>query len=214
MVTYNAALEDFVRSTFAAEDEVLISVREQIPARGLPAITIRPEEGRFLQLLVAAARSMRALEIGTLGGYSTIWIARGLPKEGHLIALEQNPNHAAVAQEHFILAGLAHMIDLRIGDAHALLPGLVSEGPFDFIFIDAEKTGYPAYLDWSLENLSPGGVVTAHNAFRHGSILDPNSPDAATLAMREFNHRLNTDPRLISTIFPAGDGIGIGVMRS
>jgi predicted O-methyltransferase YrrM len=213
MTTYTSALEDYVRKTFATEDEVLSRIREQIPARGLPAITIRPEEGRFLQLLAAASGALRALEIGTLGGYSTVWIARGLPQEGHLITLELNPSHGAVAMEHFVIAGLQDKIDLRVGDAHALLPGLSAEGPFDFIFIDADKTGYPAYLDWSLENLSPGGVVTAHNVFRHGDILDPGISDAATAAVREFNQRLNNDPRLVSTIFPAGDGIGVGVLR-
>jgi len=213
MTTYTTALENYVRNSFAAEDEVLIQIREQIPARGLPAITIRPEEGRFLQVLAAASGALRALEIGTLGGYSTVWIARGLPEEGRLITLELNPSHGAVAREHFALAGLEDKIDLRVGNAHALLPGLSAEGPFDFIFIDAEKTGYPAYLDWSLENLSRGGVVTAHNVFRHGAILDPEISDAATVAMREFNQRLNSDPRLISTIFPAGDGIGVGVFR-
>jgi len=214
MTTYTTALENYVRNSFAAEDEVLIQIREQIPARGLPAITIRPEEGRFLQVLAAAAGALRALEIGTLGGYSTVWIARGLPEEGRLITLELNPSHGAVAREHFALAGLEDKIDLRVGNAHTLLPGLSAEGPFDFIFIDADKTGYPAYLEWSMENLNPGGIVTAHNVFRHGDILDPEISDAATVAVREFNQRLNSDPRLLSTIFPAGDGIGVGILRN
>jgi caffeoyl-CoA O-methyltransferase len=213
MPTYNEQLERYLRETFSAEDEVLSTIRETIPQRGLPAITVKPEEGRFLQFLVAASRAQLALEIGTLGGYSGVWIARGLPANGRLITLEKEPAHAAVAEEHFELAGVATRVDIRIGNAHALLPSLAPEGPYDFIFIDAEKDGYPAYLDWAQHNLRPGGIVAAHNAFRGGRVADPSLEEDGLPESRTFNTRLATDGRFISTVFPAGDGTAIGVLR-
>ena len=213
MPTYNEALENYVRETFAAEDEILQTIRSEIPKRGLPEITIRPEEGRFLQFIVAASGARQAVEIGTLGGYSGVWIARGLPAGGKLITLEISEEHAAVAVDHFEMAGLADKVDLRVGDAHELLAGLAQEGPFEFVFIDAEKEGYPAYLDWAEANLRPRGIVAGHNAFRGGKIADADSNDPAVVATRNFNDRLASDDRFISTIFPAGDGIAMGVLR-
>ncbi len=212
MPIYDQALETYLRSSFAAEDQVLARIREQTLQRGLPAKGVRPEEGRFLQFLVAACGARLALEIGTLGGYSGTWIARGLPPGGRLITLELEPIHAAVAEEHFALAGLQHLVELRVGDAHALLPALVVEGPFDFIFIDAEKEGYLDYLDWSLANLRPCGVLAAHNAFRNGAILDPDTSDPRVMATQRFNQRLIDDPRLLSCVFPGGDGIALAVL--
>lgn len=213
MPIYNDALEAYLRSTVAVEDPILVRIRQQTPQRGLPAINVRPEEGRFLQFLAAASGARRALEIGTLGGYSGTWIARGLPPGGRLITLELEPSHAEVAREHFALAGLEQVVELRVGDAHTLLPALAEEGPFDFIFIDAEKEGYLAYLDWSLDNLRPAGVLAAHNAFRHGAILDPESDDPRVQVTRRFNERLFDDPRLIPCVFPGGDGIALAVLR-
>src|SRR5262249_17956882 len=192
---------------FARPDPVLIRVKEAIPARGLPAITIQPEEGHFLQFLVLAIGARRAVEIGTLGGYSGIWIARGLPADGCLITLEIEPRHAEVAREHFALAGLQHKVDLRLGEARTLLPGLAAEGPFDFCFIDADKLGYGAYLDWALANVRPGGLVAAHNAFRQGAVLNTADQSPDMVYMRQFNERFATEPRLLSTIYPAGDGL-------
>ncbi|MGH2523722.1 MAG: O-methyltransferase, partial [Anaerolineales bacterium] len=203
----------YIADLFAAPDPVLRQVFESIPRRGLPAITIKPEEGKFLQFLVRVSGAHRAVEIGTLGGYSGIWLARGLLAGGKLITLEKEPHHAEVAQEHFALAGLADRVDLRLGDAHALLPALSAEGPFDFCFIDAEKSGYPAYLDWALANVRPGGVIAAHNAFRAGAILDQADRSPDTEAMRAFNQRFAREPRLLSTVFPAGDGMLIGVVQ-
>lgn len=213
MPTYNDALESYLRSEFAAEDEVLSAIREAIPQRGLPAIAVRPEEGRFLQFLAAVSRAPLALEIGTLGGYSGVWIARGLSAGARLITLELNPAHAKVAQEHFELAGVADRVEIRVGNAHDLLPGLAAEGPFGFVFVDAEKQGYPKYLDWTLENLAPGGILAAHNAFRGGRVADPSIDQDAVNHSRDFNRRMASDPRLISSVFPAGDGTAFAVMR-
>lgn len=213
MPTYDDTLEKYLREHFAVEDEVLISIRANIVARGLPQITIKPEEGRFLEFIVAASGANRALEIGTLGGYSGTWIVRGLPDEGRLITLERDREHAVVAEENFRLAGIAERVDIRVGDAHQLLPELRAEGPFDFVFIDAEKEGYPAYLDWALENLQPGGIVAGHNAFSHGDVVDAEDTRERTKALRLFNRRLAEDPRMVSLIFPAGDGTTFAVQR-
>jgi caffeoyl-CoA O-methyltransferase len=213
MTTYGDALSSFITQSFAPEDSVLARIRQQIQARGLPTITVSPEEGRFLQVLVAASRPKLALEIGTLGGYSGTWIARGLPQGGRLITLELDAERAEIAREHFRLAGVDAQVEIMIGDAHSLLPGLADVGPFDFVFIDAEKEGYPAYLEWTLEHLRPGAVLAAHNAFRKGAILDPDNRDSAVLATREFNRLVAEDPRLLATIFPAGDGMTIAVLR-
>ena len=214
MPIYNEELESYIRKTFTAEDQILSHIRDATPTRGLPAISVRPEEGRLLQFLAATCNAQIALEIGTLGGYSGVWIARGLTPRGRLITVEKNPQHADVAREHFILAGVSEQVEIRIGDAHSLLPTLSEVGPFDMIFIDAEKEGYPDYLEWSLANLCPGGVLAAHNVFRHGAIIDSRDKNPSTEAIRSFNHRLATESRLISTIFPASDGMAIAVMRS
>ncbi len=213
MPTYNDALEHYLRQEFAAEDELLSTIRAAIPQRGLPAITVQPEEGRFLQFLAATSQAQRAVEIGTLGGYSGVWIARGLPQGSKLITLEVEPAHAAVSQEHFELAGVADRVEIRVGNAHDLLPGLAAEGPFGFVFIDAEKQGYPSYLDWTLENLRPGGILAAHNAFRHGRVADPENHEDTVDVVRDFNARLAGDPRLIASVFPAGDGTAFAVLR-
>lgn len=193
---------------------MLRSIREAIPKRGLPAIAVRPEEGRFLQALAAACQARLAVEIGTLGGYSAVWIARGMLADGRLITLEREAAHARVAEDHLQLAGLSDQVEVRVGNAHDLLPGLTELGPFDFVFIDAEKQGYLDYLEWSLSNLRPGGIIAAHNAFRGGRVVDPDITADALEISREFNRRLANDPRLIASVFPAGDGTAFAILRA
>jgi caffeoyl-CoA O-methyltransferase len=212
MTLYDDRHAKYISSKFARPDAVLEQVMAAIPARGLPAITIKPEEGRFLQFLVRANGARRVVEIGTLGGYSGIWLARGLPADGRLITLEKEPRHAAVAREHFALAGLEGKVDLRLGDAKDTLPALAAEGTVDFCFIDADKLDYGAYLDWALANVRPGGIIAAHNAFRGGAVLDAADKSPETNYLRAFNERFATEPRLLSTIYPAGDGMLIGVV--
>ena len=212
MPIYDDRHAEYIANTFARPDAVLQQVLTAIPARGLPAITIKPEEGRFLQFLVRANGARRVVEIGTLGGYSGIWLARGLPAGGRLITLEKEPKHAEVAREHFALAGLTEQVELRLGDANELLPALAAEGPFDFCFIDADKLGYGAYLAWALANIRPGGIITAHNAFRGGAVLDTTDQSPDMVYMRQFNERFASEPRLLSTIYPAGDGLLMGVV--
>jgi caffeoyl-CoA O-methyltransferase len=214
MTTYNDKLSQYINSLFAKEDESLQRIRVDSQKQGLPQINIKPEEGRFLQFLVRACGAEKVVEIGTFLGYSAIWIARGLLPGGRLITLEWVTKRAEAAQSHFVAAGLDHMIDIRVGDAHRLLIELNEEGPFDFVFIDAEKQGYPAYFDWALENLRLGGVIATHNAFERGSVTGLRKYTASARLMRQFNQQISDETRLISTIFPAGDGILISVKIS
>jgi predicted O-methyltransferase YrrM len=214
MTVYNDQVSEYINSLFAKEDEVQKQVFKAVPEKGLPAIMVKPEEGRFLQFLAQAANALLAVEIGTLGGYSGIWIARGLVQGGKLITLEKEQRHAEVAREHFNMAGVEDRIEIRVGEALDLLTDLSKQGPFDFIFIDADKGSYPAYYDWAMENLRVGGIMAAHNALRKGSVAGTGPEDEYTTIMREFNQRVAEDPRGISTIFPAGDGTVISVKTS
>jgi caffeoyl-CoA O-methyltransferase len=211
MPTYNQALSEYIEENFAQEDEVLSQIRRRLASHGFPTYTINPEEGRFLQFLVSACGASRALELGTLGGYSGIWIARGLTKDGSLITIEKESRHAALARDHFIMAGLEDKVDVREGDARLIIHELDTEKPFDFIFIDADNANYPIYLDWILEHIRPGGIIAAHNAFVHGAILNDGNQGVYVEGTRVFNRRIADDPRFISTIFPAGDGITVAV---
>jgi predicted O-methyltransferase YrrM len=214
MTVYNDQISAYISELFAGEDAALLRAREESPKRGLPAINIKPEEGRFLQILVNASGARKVLEIGTLGGYSGIWIVRGLPPDGKLVTLEVEPAHADVARDNFEAAGLLDRIEIRVGEANGLLQALSSEGPFDFVFIDADKLSYPSYLEWALEHTRVGGVIAAHNAFRKGSVAGLGEPDDFTESMRAFNQLFALEERLLSTIFPAGDGMLIGVKVS
>ncbi|MGB3701136.1 MAG: O-methyltransferase [Anaerolineales bacterium] len=211
MTIYNDQISSYISGLFAEEDAPLQLAREDSAEVGLPAISIKPEEGRFLQFLVRACGARKAVEIGTLGGYSGIWIARGLLPGGKLISLDREPKHAEVARTHFAAAGLSEVIEVRIGEALDLLSELSAEAPFDFVFIDADKDGYPAYFDWAVDHIRTGGVIAAHNAFRKGSVAGIKVDDDHSALMRQFNQDVANDNRLISTIYPAGDGTLIGV---
>jgi len=215
MTVYNDSLSQYVTDLFAAQDDGLRHALEDSPQRGLPAISIKPEEGRFLQFLVRACGARKAVEIGTLGGYSGIWIARGLWPGGKLITLEREPKHAEVAREHFAAAGVADRVEIRVGDALETIKSLSADGPFDFVFIDAEKSAYNAYFDWALAPgvVRIGGVIAAHNAFRRGALVDPRNTEADTEALRAFNRRVASEPRVISTIYPGGDGMVVAVKK-
>ena len=211
MTIYNDQISQYISSLFAVEDEALRKAREDSPKRGLPSISIKPEEGRFLQFLVRACGAKIAVEIGTLGGYSGTWIGRGLLPGGKLYTLDKDSKHAAVAQEHFAAAGLEGTVEILIGDAHHSLLEIKKLGPFDFVFIDADKHGYPAYFDWAIENVRPGGIIAAHNVFRKGTVVCKGQDDEHSELMREFNQQVADEKRLVSTIYPAGDGTLISV---
>jgi len=197
----------YISDVFAIEDEPLKFARENSSRQGLPMISIEAHEGRFLQFLVRACNAKKALEIGTLGGYSGIWIARGLSPGGVLITLEKENQHAQVARGHFIKAGLEDMVEIRTGDAHAQLRAFPIETQFDFVFIDAEKSGYSDYFAWAVEYVRVGGIIAAHNVLAYGRLLDENDKSENIERMRHFNQIAAGEKRLVSTIYPVGDGI-------
>jgi len=145
----------------------------------LPAIDVTALQGKFLEILVRATGARRVLEIGTLGGFSTLWLARALPENGLVVTLELEPRHAEIAMHNLKIAGLANKVDLRIGPATETLKALAQEhtAPFDFIFIDADKASYPEYLQWSIKLSRPGTLIVADNVVRDGKVVDPESPD-------------------------------------
>jgi predicted O-methyltransferase YrrM len=205
-------LRTYVTDLFAVEDGALQSARASAAAAGLPAIQVKPDEAKLLQFLIKAVGARRVVEIGTLGGYSGIWIARALPADGQLITLEIEPCHAEVARRNLARADVADRVQIRVGPAQASLKALATEGPFDAVFIDADKPGYPAYLDWALSNVHPGGLIAAHNAFRHGGVLDPTSTDEKVIATRQFNATLARNPKVLATIIQVGDGMAAAIV--
>ncbi len=205
------AREAYIRELFAQEDDLLREAREEAAEQGLPAIHIQPEEARMLQFLLKAVGARRVLEIGALFGYSGVWLARALPEGGRLFTLEKDAERARLVRETFRRADISDRAEVRVGQAPGGLEALASEGPFCAIFIDADKAGYPEYLDWALENVRMGGLVLAHNAFQRGRVLDPDQTEAAVEGVRAFNRRLAEDPQLFGTIIPIGDGIAAAV---
>lgn len=205
-------IANYLASLFGREDEVLISLREEADRTGLPPIAISPDMGRLLQVLLSAIGARRVLEVGTLGGYSAIWIARALPEEGQLLSIELEPVHAAFARRFLERAGLADRVEIRVGRALEILPALDGER-FDAVFLDADKEPLPTYLEWALRLVRPGGLIIADNALWGGRVLDERSDDPATLAVREFNKRLAEHPRITGIVVPTHDGVAIGVVR-
>lgn len=200
-----------ISSLFAVEDEYLLRARENSPKYGLPEINIGPEEGRFLQFLAYSNGATKAVEIGTRGGYSGIWIARGLQPGGKLITLEKDAKHADVAQEHVNAAGLNKIIDVRIGETHQILTELQDVGPFDFVFINPDKADYREFFNWAVENVRTGGIIALHNPIPKDSMEGVGDEDVYSEIMRQFDQLVVVSSRLTSTIFPVGDGTIISV---
>ena len=194
--------ERYATELLVGDDDVLEAALRDSDEGGLPAIQVAPTEGRLLQLLARAIGARSILEIGTLGGYSTIFLARGLPQGGRLLSLELVPKHAEVATANVARAGLSDVVDIVVGPALESLERLAGEGagPFDLVFIDADKTGYPDYLAASLPLSRPGTVIIADNVVRDGEVADESSTDANVQAVRRFNQMLADDPRVDATI--------------
>lgn len=190
-------VEDYFTSLLAPSDAVLDSTLAASLAAGLPAHHVTPTQGKFLHLLARIQSARRVLEIGTLGGYSTIWLARALPAGGQLVTLEANPAHAEVARVNIGRAGLSHIVDLRLGPALSILPQLT--GAFDLIFIDADKPNNPAYLHWALQLSRPGTVIVGDNVVRDGVVVDASSTDPNVKGVRRFSELVAADPRLVAT---------------
>ena len=195
------AVDAFTEGLLIGPDPVLEEALRDSAAAGLPAIAVTPSQGRLLNLIARIHAARRILEIGTLGGYSTIWLARALPAEGRLVTLELNPAYAAVAAANVERAGLAERVEQRVGRASDLLEALRGEGPapFDLVFIDADKARTPEYFTAALELIAPGGVIIADNAVRRGEIADPDSEDQGAQGMRRFHQLAAAEPRVEGT---------------
>lgn len=206
----SAALQRYVEERFAREDEILADLRRALKDRRFPEIQVSPSTGRTLQLLVAASGGMRVLEVGTLGGYSAIWMGRGLAEAGRLTSVEIDPDHASLAREFLERAGLSKRVEVRVGDAREILPDLGPDESFDLVFLDADKEGYPGYATEALRLLRPGGVLLADNAFWNGRVLEAPR-DEATRGIQALNEHLAGESSFTATILPVGDGLALAV---
>ncbi len=196
-----AAVDEFVGETLAPHDEALQGALDAAEAAGLPQIQVSPPQGKLLQLLVRLQGARTVLEFGTLGGYSTILLARAMPEGGRLITLEADPDYAEVARGSIERAGLSDVVDLRVGPALETLPALDDEGagPFDFTFIDADKVNTPNYCAWALDRSRPGSLIVADNVVRGGTLAEAESDDPTTRAQRALHQMLADDPRVTAT---------------
>ena len=195
------AVDGYITEQLVGHDTALTAAIESSAAAGLPAISVSPSQGKLLFVLAKTMGARRILELGTLGGYSAIWLARALPPDGRLITVEADARHADVARRNFARAGVTSRVDLRVGRGLDVLPQLHVEraGPFDFVFIDADKVNYPHYLDWAIRLCHPGSLIVADNVVRNGKLIDGKSEDAAVQAMRRTMTALRTDPRVTAT---------------
>jgi predicted O-methyltransferase YrrM len=195
------AVDHYIVESLIPPDPILDEAMQTNAAAGLPSIDVAPNQGKFLHLLARIRGARRILEIGTLGGYSTIWLARALPFDGKLITLEVEPKHAEVAKSNIARAGLSTLVELRLGPALDSLAQLHEQAvaPFDLIFIDADKQTIPQYLDWSLRLSRAGTVIVTDNVIREGAVIDSTDPDPRVQGVRRFFKMLSTDPRLDAT---------------
>lgn len=202
----------YIGELFAATDETLDRIEQGIVDNDMPQISIALHDGHLLQWLMRLVGVKKAVEIGTLGGYSGTWISRALPDDGKLYTLELEPKHAKVARANFEQAGVSDKVEIMLGPAQESLKNLSQHGPFDMVFIDADKESYPIYLAWAITNLRDGGMIAAHNAYRGGGIL--RQMDEGDRMMAAFNQQLADHPQLDSMIIPIGDGMAVAIKRS
>lgn len=195
------AVDRYITDLLSPSDPILEATLVASTAAGLPAINVSPNQGKLLALLAQALQARTILEIGSLGGYSTIWLARTLPADGHLITLEADSAHAAVARANIAHAGLATIVELRLGLALATLPQLAAEGrgPFDLIFIDADKPSNPDYFAWALKLSRVGSLIIVDNVVREGTVVDATSTDPNVQGVRRLNEMLANEPRVSAT---------------
>ena len=215
------AVDRYFTDMLVPPDPLLDDVLQASKAAGLPPHNVSPNQGELLMLLALIHKARTILEIGTLGGYSTIWLARPLPTNGRLITLESNPKHAEVAHQNITHAGLSDVVEIRVGQALDTLPQLAAEGydPFDLIFIDADKPSNPDYLAWALKLSCRGSLIIADNVVRDGAVIEANSSDPKVQGVRRFSKMLGSEPRVdataIQTVGSKGyDGFAIALVRS
>lgn len=213
------AVDRYLDTLFVPHDPVLDAALEASRSAGLPSINVAPNQGKLLQLLARMMGARSILEIGTLGGYSTIWLARALPAGGRLVSLEMDPRHAEVARANVEVAGLSKVVEIRVGKALDTLPALEAEGVglFDMVFIDADKPSNPAYFEWALKLTGRGSLIVIDNVVRGGSVLDAASNDPNVRGVRQLNEMIASEPRVsateIQTVGVKGhDGLAIALV--
>ncbi len=204
------AVEEYMDELLLSPDPVLDAARKASAAAGLPDIAVTPGQGRFLQLLARMRGARHILEIGTLGGYSTIWLARALPADGRLITVEAEAKHCEVARANVARAGLSARVDFRLGEALELLPELAAEGlePFDFAFIDADKENTAEYFKWAIRLARPGAAIVVDNVVRDGEVADRNTTDERVQGIRRFLDAVAAEPRVSATTLQTVGGKG------
>ncbi|MFQ3630556.1 O-methyltransferase [Roseiflexus sp.] len=213
-------VDDYLSGLFPS-DPALEAALQATREAGMPQINVSPIQGRLLHVLALACNARAILEIGTLAGYSAIWMGRALPAGGRLITLEADPKHAEVARANLARAGLADRVEVRLGTALETLPKLAAEGsgPFDLTFIDADKIHLTNYFDWAVQLSRPGGLIVVDNVIRGGEVLNASSADAALQGVRRFNESLAADPRVVATIIQTVgskgyDGLALAVVKA
>ncbi|HET6501009.1 MAG TPA: O-methyltransferase [Amycolatopsis sp.] len=190
-------VDEYLTAELIEPDPVLAETREASDAAGLPRIAVAPNQGKLLYLLARFGRVRSILELGTLGGYSTIWLGRALPPDGRLLSLEANPKHAEVARANIATAGLSELVEVRLGPALEILPSVTES--FDLVFIDADKPGYPEYFQWAMRLSRPGTMIIADNVVRGGEVADARSDDPSVRAVRRMHELIAAEPRADAT---------------
>ena len=213
-------VDSYISDLFNPEDAALTAAELSHKKEGIPHINVSPNLGKLLYLLAKLINAKKILELGTLAGYSTIWLAKALPDTGQVISLEVDPHHADIARKNISRAGLSGKIEIRVGKAIELLPQLVTEnaGPFDMIFIDADKPPYTEYFEWALKMSRPGTLIIADNVIRDGKVLDPNHDDPMVQGAQRFNKALAANDRVNATILQTigvkeYDGMAIAIVK-
>jgi len=204
-------LETYRREVFIQEDPLLKSVMPEAVALGLPPISVNPDAGMTLHLLARMIGARKILEFGALAGYSAIWLARALPREGRLISLELDPKHARIARANLARARLADRAEVRAGSALQMMAEVSAEAPFDMVFIDADKESYPRYLDFALDHVRLGGLIVADNADGHGHVHENLEPGDGRRGIQTYNRRVASDRRLVSHALPIGGWLAVSV---
>jgi len=204
------AVDQYLGRLLVPADPALDAALADSTAHGLPAINVSPPQGKFLHLLARIHGARNILEVGTLGGYSAIWLGRALPPGGRLVTLEADPKHAAIARANLDRAGLTGVVEIRLGPALETLPRLAAEGrgPFDLVFIDADKPSTADYFAWALKLSRPGTVIVVDNVVRKGGVIEPDNTDANVLGVRRFLEALAAEPRVTATAIQTVGGKG------
>ncbi len=215
-----AQVDKYISGLLAPEDKALTDTIQSLDTEGMPQHSVSPNQGKFLQVMMIACNAKRVLELGTLGAYSTIWLARALPHDGKVITIEADRHHGGIAQKNIDNAGLSQKVDLRIGKALEILPQIIAEngGPFDMIFIDADKPPYTEYFDYALQLSRPGTIIICDNVIREGKVLDKNSTDEKVKGVQRLNQMLSENKKVTATILHSAgvkeyDGMAIAVVN-